>query len=253
MNRVVAIALVLAATTAHADPPDPHRKLRIAIGVGALGVFVITETVAKDSLAPSSCRWCQPDSLDAHVRSSLVWGNPASASTLSNYTAFVAPPLGAFAVFFAASGGGLELFDDMTPLFEAAVGTQLVDQVLKFSIGRQRPYAHFTPSSTTTDEDNLSFPSGHTSFAFSIATSAGMVAHRRHYAGEAAVWAGGYALAALSGYLRIAADKHYLTDVLTGAGIGVAGGLFIPQLTHSLPEAIVVTPTPFGVAVVGSF
>jgi membrane-associated phospholipid phosphatase len=36
----------------------------------------------------------------------------------------------------------------------------------------------------------------------------------------------------VSGYLRIAADKHYLSDVLTGALLGSAMGVAIPLLLH---------------------
>ena len=67
------------------------------------------------------------------------------------------------------------------------------------------------------------------------------------------MWAGGFTLAAVTGYLRIAADKHYFTDVLTGAGIGVLGGLLVPPLTGSLPHDLGVTPLRNGVAVTGTF
>ncbi|MDB4987793.1 MAG: hypothetical protein JWN04_2971, partial [Myxococcaceae bacterium] len=47
------------------------------------------------------------------------------------------------------------------------------------------------------------------------------------------IWALGVPLAALTGYLRLAADKHYFTDVLTGALVGSAVGFLVPWLhTH---------------------
>ena len=46
------------------------------------------------------------------------------------------------------------------------------------------------------------------------------------------VWVGGLFLAVATGYFRIAGDKHYLTDVLTGAAVGTAMGLGVPLLFH---------------------
>ncbi len=46
------------------------------------------------------------------------------------------------------------------------------------------------------------------------------------------VWASSLPWAAVTGYLRIAADKHYLTDVLTGALIGSAVGFLVPFVFH---------------------
>ena len=46
------------------------------------------------------------------------------------------------------------------------------------------------------------------------------------------MWAAGLTLATLTGYLREAADKHYLSDVLTGAAVGAAVGWAIPYLHY---------------------
>jgi membrane-associated phospholipid phosphatase len=40
----------------------------------------------------------------------------------------------------------------------------------------------------------------------------------------------GVPLAAATGYFRLAADRHYLTDVLAGAGVGLAVGYAVPAL-----------------------
>jgi membrane-associated phospholipid phosphatase len=44
------------------------------------------------------------------------------------------------------------------------------------------------------------------------------------------------------GYLRIAADKHYFSDVMTGAIVGSAIGIGVPLLFHS-PRAEAATST----------
>ena len=62
-----------------------------------------------------------------------------------------------------------------------------------------------------------SFPSQHTSAAFSAAT----LLHKEY--GERSGWysVGGYTVAAATGGLRIAKDNHWLSDVMAGAGVGM--------------------------------
>ena len=54
----------------------------------------------------------------------------------------------------------------------------------------------------------------------------------RNYRLAPLIWAEGLAVAATTGYLRIAADKHYFSDVLSGALIGSAVGFMVPYLFH---------------------
>ncbi len=61
----------------------------------------------------------------------------------------------------------------------------------------------------------------------------------RGYRLASVVWATSLPMAAATGYLRIAADKHYLTDVLTGALIGSAVGFLVPFAFHRAPAAAV--------------
>ena len=42
--------------------------------------------------------------------------------------------------------------------------------------------------------------------------------------------------AAATGFLRIAGDMHYLSDVLTGMGVGLATGFLLPWLLHFGPH-----------------
>jgi hypothetical protein len=47
----------------------------------------------------------------------------------------------------------------------------------------------------------------------------------------------GFTSASATGYLRIAADRHYLTDVLVGAAIGGAVGWAVPRLFDRRPPS----------------
>lgn len=65
--------------------------------------------------------------------------------------------------------------------------------------------------------DYHSFPSGHTATAFAAAEFM-----RKEYQGVS-VWYGvaGYAMAATTGYLRMYNNKHWFSDVVAGAGVGI--------------------------------
>ncbi len=76
-------------------------------------------------------------------------------------------------------------------------------EVIKVAVGRERPNG----------ENNQSFPSGHASNAFTLATVA-----ERHYGWKVGVPA--YVLAGVVGASRIQQDKHYVSDVVAGATLG---------------------------------
>jgi membrane-associated phospholipid phosphatase len=245
---------MLVTASAHAGPWYRSRE-RVAhvVVTAAGGIFYIsTTTFFQTKLAPTTCDWCQPPSFDVHVRNALKWDTPSDADVLSGATGLFILPLAALALdgipALRAGPDYAQLIDTTLPIVESEVATMVLTNIAKFSAGRQRPYAHFAPGVPFSLEDNLSFFSGHTSFAFATAVSAGVVAHARGYWYEPYIWAGGLTFAAATGYLRIAADKHYLSDVLVGAAIGTGAGLLIPQLTiHHLTFV----PQQDGVAVAG--
>jgi hypothetical protein len=82
------------------------------------------------------------------------------------------------------------------------------------------------------ERDDLSFYSGHTTEAVSLAVAAGTVASLRGYRLAPLVWGTSLPVALVTGYLRIAADRHYFTDVLVGAVAGAAVGFLVPYLFH---------------------
>jgi membrane-associated phospholipid phosphatase len=72
-----------------------------------------------------------------------------------------------------------------------------------------------------------SFPSGHTSRAFAFAH----FMHKEY--GEVSPWfsIGAYSCAATVGYMRLAKDAHWISDVVMGAGLGILSTELI-YLTH---------------------
>jgi membrane-associated phospholipid phosphatase len=85
---------------------------------------------------------------------------------------------------------------------------------LKYSIQRERPYDTYPDIVPHKMEDSYSMPSGHTSLAFSLATSAGLQ-YRKWY-----VIAPAYVYACAVGYSRIYLGVHYPSDILVGAAFG---------------------------------
>lgn len=276
-RSVVLLALVTLAPVARADAtPDPtpdstppvtrkradkFRVQRLLAVGGAITVYAISETVAKPLLTRDDCVWCSPNGLDDGVRDALVWDDREAAHAASNLTGFVLAPLGATGLLLASALGQDETWstfaDDMIVVLEAAAYSQIVVQAIKFAVSRERPYSYYGTVEIDPDrrDENLSFLSGHSALVFSIAVSAGVVAHQREYKLEPVIWATGLGLAATTAYLRIGADRHYFTDVMAGSLLGATAGLVIPMLTGSLGnlDSISVAPTPGGVALSGTF
>ena len=235
---LVLLALVAITPTAAADNTPWYREptTHVVITAAIATAKVAADTIAEDALAPDACRWCEPLAIDRRVRDAVVWRHPARADVLADISAYALAPalgLGLLAVT-RPDHAGSGWFHDALPVVETVVITQAITHAAKLAFGRARPYARFgTPPPRS--EDNLSFWSGHTSFAFALLTSTAVVASERGYASGPAIWGTGLAVGMATAYLRIAADKHYLTDVLVGAAFGVGCGLVIP---HFIDRAV---------------
>lgn len=224
-----------------------NRVVHLSITTSFLILYPVLGFVEKDV----ACRWCGgPNSVDASVRDALVWSNYVRAAQISDLSAYVMAPAVNISLVLAgtfATPSTAQFMDDVIPVAETMVVTEWVTRGIKIGIARTRPYAHFTDRQDA--DDNLSFPSGHTSRALSVVTSAAMIARARGYKSEPYIWVAGGAIGVTSAYLRIAADRHYLTDVLAGATLGVAAGLTVPLLMSR--RNVQLTPTRNGVAFAG--
>ncbi len=96
-----------------------------------------------------------------------------------------------------------------------AVGATIVETyVLKKVFARPRPFVKHTDIMPYTFETDASFPSGHTSAAFSLATSLSLNYPKWYVIAPAFLWA------SATGYSRLYLGVHYPTDVLAGAVLG---------------------------------
>ncbi len=217
-----------------------YNLTRDLVITGATGAAFLGLTLFENKLAPANCRWCQVDSFDAWGHNNLKWSNTGSANTASSVTAYFVAPLAAFGsdAFAAHDADSLNKFPiDALIIAEATTSAALFTQAMKLITGRERPSAHYAAGTSTSPDDNTSFFSAHTSIAFALAASSGMVATMRGYRLAPLIWGTGMAVAVTTGYLRVAADKHYLTDVITGAAIGSAFGIGLPYLLHRPTKA----------------
>lgn len=167
-------------------------------------------------------------------------------------------------ILFAGGFYATGLFTRNTWLRETGLlaGTSIllsgaVSTITKSLVGRARPYTglgnHEFKPFTLSDEDYLSFPSGHTVVAFSIST----VLSRR----IGNLWAtiGLYALATGTAASRTYTRHHWLSDV-------VCGGVLSTLISNSIVSwyesggrdaspglGLHIEPTPGGMAVIYSF
>ncbi len=253
---LVALLSALVAEPARAEPAELPVSLPVDLSVTAAAAsFWLVSDVLKSRLAPLTCRWCASNALDTAARDHLRWtAHGGVAVTLSNAGAFVVAPLAAVGML---AGAALKERDahrfwvDLLITAEAVALSGDLDQLLKYSVGRQRPYAHAgVPNPDTgvgADDANLSFYSAHTSLVFAVGAATGTVARMRGYRWAPLIYVAGGVIGAATAYLRIAADQHYLTDVVTGAVLGSAVGAGVPYLFHR-PSAPSFAVTPMAIA-----
>jgi membrane-associated phospholipid phosphatase len=243
-TRTIALALAIGIAPAAraAEPPVPLRY-NLALDTSITGGVLLTSVlfqVFQSKMAPSTCHWCAPGGIDASVRNALVWDDRfRTADVLSSIVAMGIVPVSAVGyLILSAHGRGdtrAGLVDSLL-VVEAASVALLLNQTVKLLVARQRPYAYYGHDvGASANETNLSFYGGHGSFAFSVAAATVTLASMRGYSGTAAVAGVGFAAAAGVAYLRMAADQHYLSDVLVGAVVGGLVGWAIPRFLHS-PE-----------------
>lgn len=114
-------------------------------------------------------------------------------------------------------------------IVRAQILSQVLVQTLKYSVRRERP----------DQSNNKSFPSGHAASAFATATVL-----QRHYG-----WKVGLPAYGLGGYIalaRMAWNRHHATDVVMGAGFGIASARTVTMSLAKSQFSVGVQPTTGG-------
>ena len=145
--------------------------------------------------------------LNSSTKDEIREHNPLFNSNIDNYTQFIPG-----AMVFALNGLGLQgkhNWKDATLIYGGSI---LITTVIV------TPIKNITKVERPDGSAINSFPSGHTAIAFASAEFL-----RREY-WNTSPWIGvaGYAMATTTGLLRMYNNRHWITDVVAGAGIGIA-------------------------------
>ena len=102
----------------------------------------------------------------------------------------------------------------------SVLSSAIISNILKYSIDRPRPFVTYWFIEKVTGGASPSFPSGHSSDAFALATAVSLTWSKWYIIIPSYAWAGAVA------YSRMDLGVHYPSDVLVGAVIG-AGSAYM--------------------------
>ena len=128
---------------------------------------------------------------------------------------------------------------------ESLVVADQVTSALKGLFGRSRPYASggnardFVLGGGFSNDERRSFPSGHTSIAFTLASVLTEETSHRWPRAHRVVAPIAYAAATGVGLARMYNDKHWASDVALGAAIGTLSGRMVVRYAHGRPRNII--------------
>ncbi len=131
------------------------------------------------------------------------------------------PVVGIFVVSLAT--GDTRLQDAAFTSLESMVYAGMLAYGIKYAVGRVRPEAAESPYTFKPFSGHTAFPSGHATTALAVLTPWALYyPHPVTYTLVAVVGSG-------TAFSRIARERHWLTDVLGGAGVGVLTAQYLTR------------------------
>jgi len=161
--------------------------------------------------------------ISRQVQSKVIEHYPGFSSQVDNIGLFV-PTLAMLSLGAAGVKGKHPIGDQLVLTLLSQGVAMAISEGLKYSVAYPRPDG----------AGHESFPSGHTTFAFA---GAALLAHEY---GERSGWytVAGYGMATTVGTLRVLKNRHWLADVLFGAGVGIGSTELVYQTYPWLKKAI---------------
>jgi membrane-associated phospholipid phosphatase len=258
LSIVLLAAMAAAAPSAsHALGPEParvqpvyHVDARIdgAVSAGAALTIAVPALLASDIIR-ERCP-CDPADVNAFDRPAIGNHNDAAdvVSTVTVGLALAGPPV----LDYALGARGPALTSDLVVFAEVVLVNGALVQIAKYTVQRPLPRTYAGDPGLVHDPRGYrSFYSGHTSTAVAALTAAAYTARRR-YGEQVWPWLVVAGVGASVGLERVAAGRHFPTDVLVGAAAGAAVGLAVPWL-HTRGSSLVLAPVRGGLAVAGRF
>lgn len=161
--------------------------------------------------------------LDFNIRGELQQKHPGFSVRVDDYLVF-APGVAFYALNLAGVKSKHSLADGTALFILSRAIVFMTTNSGKYGIGRERPdYS-----------DRMSFPSGHSANAFAAAEFL-----NQEYR-DVSPWIGyaGYTVATATGILRMYNNKHWLSDVVAGAGVGIASTKLAYLIYPSLKKLV---------------
>jgi len=126
---------------------------------------------------------------------------------------------------------------NLAVLANSITWTAASTQWLKVLVHRKRPvlYTSGAAAAASSPDNQRSFPSGHASVAFSIATTYLVMGQREHLPHRTRNALLLFAGATAVGVLRVTGGNHFPTDVLGGAALGTGVGWLVAELHPQTP------------------
>lgn len=217
---------------------------------GAMGTTLANGILARQvkALTPDEVEALNPNDVNGFDRFATENWSP-QASHVSD-AGLVIGALAPFATLIPNSGraelGSIAVMG-MEGLF-LTFGTTSLTKTLTL---RPRPFV-YNPNADAvakyTNDARFAFFSGHTSLTAYGCFFTAKVLHDLHPDAKwrPYVWGGAVLVSGATGYLRIAAGKHYLSDVLAGFAVGAGIGWLVPALHKGKSETFSVYPTGNG-------
>lgn len=161
--------------------------------------------------------------LNKQIRTGVMNYNTPFKTRIDDYLRY-APAVAVYALDFAGIKSKHNFIDRTIIYFVASTLTKSLSTKIKYATGQLRP-----DGSTYN-----SFPSGHTATAFT-----GAEFMNQEY-GERSIWysVAGYTTAAATGTFRIMNNRHWLSDVIAGAGLGILSTKFTYWLYYKVKPAL---------------
>jgi membrane-associated phospholipid phosphatase len=234
-------APAVVAQSVRPQPPAPaarlyntNTKTDVLVSASGGAVWGLARLIKpKTCLAP--CVVGQLNGLDRPFAGRAERSGADRASTVLVATAAGAP----FLLNISTSRQDLrpkQYWRDAAVLGETLLITNAITDVVKNATSRPRPFVRGLPDTDSRygqPASYKSFFSGHTASAFAMTMSyAKMYTRSQPNAKPGLVYGLGIALGAVTGTLRVDAGEHYPTDVIMGALVGSAIGLFVTPALH---------------------
>lgn len=165
---------------------------------------------------------------DIHMERNERLDPPFTFITNSVSPLSIAVPLGA--VTYALIQKDQESRDDAVIITSSVVLSGAISLGLKYAVDRDRPFETYGDIENVSPSHTPSFPSGHSTHAFSLATSLSLAYPRWYVIVPSYVWAGAV------GYSRMHLGYHYPSDVLAGVLIGSGSSYLCYKINQKIKE-----------------